>query len=87
MSEDTMINAHKAGIAYWERNKPYDATRKGLMILARSCGWRGENAVAWLAGFYGAKDREPRIRTMVERTAEQRATGSMPGLGTITIKE
>ena len=56
-NEQTMIAAHKAGQAYWNRNKPYDATRENLESLARTCGWHGENNVAWLAGYYGAKQR------------------------------
>lgn len=59
MSEKTMVAAHKAGMDYWKRNKPYDATRDGLESLARSCGWRDEEDVfSWLAGFYGAKRRD-----------------------------
>ena len=29
-----------------------------LKSLARSCGWHGEDAISWIAGFYGAKLRE-----------------------------
>jgi hypothetical protein len=50
-----MIDKH--GMAYWTRNKPYDATRESLESLARSCGWHGEDNVAWLAGYYGAMRR------------------------------
>jgi hypothetical protein len=57
-SEATMIAAHQAGMAYWKRNKPTLATNENLESLARSCGWHGEDNVAWLAGFYGAKHRE-----------------------------
>lgn len=53
----SMIAAHKAGRAYWQRNRPQDATREGLESVARSCGWHGEENFSWLAGFYGAKDR------------------------------
>lgn len=56
-TETTMIEAHKAGAAYWRRNKPVDATREALESLARSCGWHGEDCTAWLAGFYGEKSR------------------------------
>lgn len=58
MSEATMIEAHKAGIAYWEHNKPTEASRESLESLARSCGWHGEDSDAWLAGFYGARRRD-----------------------------
>jgi len=57
-TEATMIDAHKAGVAYWQRNKPRDATRAGLASLARSCGWDDELTDIWLAGFYGAKSRD-----------------------------
>lgn len=57
-SEKSMIAAHKAGMAYWQRNKPIGATEDSLASLARSCGWRDEDNAAWLAGFYGAKRRE-----------------------------
>jgi hypothetical protein len=56
-TEQTMIAAHKAGMAYWNRNKPQDATRENLESLARSCGWHGADNESWLAGFYGAKRR------------------------------
>lgn len=52
-----MVAAHKAGVAYWKQNKPAEATRDSLEALARSCGWHGEDSVAWLAGFYGARRR------------------------------
>lgn len=58
MTEATMVAAHQAGMAYWRRNKPYDATPDALASLARSCGWHGEDNDAWLAGFYGAKQRQ-----------------------------
>jgi hypothetical protein len=56
-SEQTMVAAHQAGMAYWKRNKPSDATRESLESLARSCGWHGADCEAWVAGFYGAKRR------------------------------
>ncbi len=59
VTEATMIAAYRAGTAYWQRNKAYDATQESLLTLARSCGWNDDNALAWLAGFYyGAKRRE-----------------------------
>ena len=57
-TEATMIEAHKAGMAYWQRNKPHQATRDSLASHARSCGWYDENNEAWLAGFYGAAKRD-----------------------------
>ena len=57
-NEQTMIAAHKAGVAYWQRNKPVHATREDLESLARSCGWRGEDNAAWIAGYYGAQRRD-----------------------------
>ena len=67
-TEATMIEAHKAGAAYWNRNKPHNATRDALELLARSCGWHGEDNAAWLAGFYGARQRETgRQLTPLER--------------------
>ena len=56
-TEETMVAAHKAGMAYWKQNKPYYTTAEDLASLARSCGWHGEDNAAWLAGFYGAKRR------------------------------
>jgi hypothetical protein len=55
MSIDLMIRANLAGQAYWQRNKPVDATREGLASLARSCGWHGKHTEAWLRGFDSAK--------------------------------
>lgn len=62
-NEQTMIAAHKAGIAYWRNNKPYTATRDSLLFHARTCGWHGtdsdnELTDAWLAGYYGAMARD-----------------------------
>jgi hypothetical protein len=55
--EQSMVAAHKAGMAYWNRNKPENATRESLAVLARTCGWHGKDNECWLAGFYGAKRR------------------------------
>ncbi len=56
-NEETMVQAHKAGVAYWNCNRPCEATREGLESLARSCGWHGDDMDSWVAGFYGAKRR------------------------------
>jgi hypothetical protein len=37
-TETTMTAAHQSGMAYWCRNKPGDAARADLELLARSCG-------------------------------------------------
>ena len=58
INERTLIAAHKAGVAYWRNNRPHDATADSLAFHARTCGWHGEYAMAWLAGFYGAKSRD-----------------------------
>jgi hypothetical protein len=52
-NEQTLIAAHKAGIAYWRNNRPVDATREALESHARSCGWHGADNTAWIAGYYG----------------------------------
>jgi hypothetical protein len=57
MTEQTMVEAHQAGMAYWKRNQPITTSRYNLESLARSCGWHGEDTAAWVAGFYGAKRR------------------------------
>lgn len=57
-TEATMAEAHKAGMAYWKRNRTVDATRDQLASLARSCGWHGEDNASWLAGYYGAQQRD-----------------------------
>lgn len=59
VNEESMIAAHKAGVDYWNRNKPYNADYASLESLARSCGYYGDDNAAWLAGFYGAKRRAP----------------------------
>ncbi len=59
ITEDTMIEAHQAGMAYWNRNKPSEATREDLALLARSRHWHDEDNECWLAGFYAAKKRNP----------------------------
>jgi hypothetical protein len=56
-SERTMIEAHKAGVAFWRNNRPVNASPDSLASVARSCGWHDADAVAWLAGFYGAQHR------------------------------
>ena len=53
---NAMVEAHKAGMAYWKRNKPPGVD--GIATVARSCGWTGELETAWLAGYFGAKARE-----------------------------
>jgi hypothetical protein len=57
MNEQTLVAAHKAGIAYWRMNRPVDATRDGLASHARTCGWDGEATDSWLAGYYGERRR------------------------------
>jgi hypothetical protein len=59
-TEDTMIEAHKAGGAYWRNNRPMGkgVTVNKLASLARSCGWHGKDCEAWLAGFFGEKRRD-----------------------------
>lgn len=57
-TEATMVAAHKSGAAYWRNNKPINATRSGIEWLGRSLGWHGDDNVAFVAGFYGAKKRE-----------------------------
>ena len=58
INEESMIAAHKAGVAYWRMNRPAHASRGALTTLAKSNGWHGEDCTAWLAGFYGAKARQ-----------------------------
>lgn len=57
-TEESMVAAHKAGLAYWQRNKPRDASRDQLESLARSCGWHGVDCDSFIAGVLGAKRRE-----------------------------
>lgn len=57
ITEQSMIAAHKAGMAYWRNNRPANATRESLQSLARSCGWHGEDNQAWIVGYYGAQHR------------------------------
>lgn len=57
MTEQTMVTAHKAGVAYWRNNRPMDATREALASHARTCGWHGEDNESWLAGYYGERKR------------------------------
>lgn len=59
ITEETMTAAHKAGMAYWYRNRPSDdVTIAGLISLAQSCGWHSEEAISWAAGYFGAKRRD-----------------------------
>ena len=58
-TEATMIEAHKAGVTFWRYNRTHDAKREALSELARTCGWHGEDNVAWLAGYYGEQKRSP----------------------------
>ncbi len=57
-TEATMIEAHKAGMAYWKRNRATQASYENLASLARSLHWHGADNYAWLAGFYGAMRRD-----------------------------
>ena len=41
ITEASMVAAHQAGMAYWNRNKPYDATPENVKMLARTLGYRG----------------------------------------------
>lgn len=54
-TENALIDAHNAGVAYWVRNKPYDATSESLTSYARTLGWHGDCETWWLIGFYSAK--------------------------------
>ncbi len=56
-TEQSMVMAHQSGMAYWRANRTHDAKRADLESLARSRGWHGEDNIAWLAGYYGAKRR------------------------------
>jgi hypothetical protein len=56
VTEATMVAARKAGAAYWRNNRPLDATREQLAFHARTCGWRAQDEIAWLAGYYRAKE-------------------------------
>lgn len=55
--EERRLAAWQAGRDYWRRNKP-TAHSGDVQTVARSCGWDGELADFWLAGFLGAKNRE-----------------------------
>ncbi len=61
VTEQTMVEAHKAGAIYWRLNRVYYATPEAMASVARSCGWHGEDTTAWLAGFYGAKRRSEEL--------------------------
>jgi hypothetical protein len=56
-TEQTMVAAHRAGMAYWRHNRPVNATRDSLSSHARTCGWHGEDNAAWLAGYYAEMSR------------------------------
>ena len=58
VTEQSMIEAHQAGMIYWKRNKPRDATDSSLRPLAQSLGWHDGDMYAFVAGFYGAQRRE-----------------------------
>ena len=58
ITEDSMIAAHTAGQAYWNRNKPRAASNESIESLARSLGYHDGNALAFCAGLYGAQRRE-----------------------------
>jgi hypothetical protein len=67
-NETTLIEAHKAGCAYWRANRPMGkgVTVNKLASLARSCGWHGADCEAWLAGFFGEKRREQSSNTRLD---------------------
>jgi hypothetical protein len=54
-TDDSLLEARKAGAAYWRRNRPSNAACRGLPGLARSCGWHGPELAQWLAGYYEAR--------------------------------
>ncbi len=64
-TEATMVAAHKAGAAYWRRNKTYLATHESLACLARSCGWHDEDATAWMAGYLGAQRQDEALAVVL----------------------
>jgi hypothetical protein len=57
ITEASMVAAHQAGMAYWNRNKPYDATPENIKMLARTLGYHDADNESFCAGFYGAKKR------------------------------
>jgi hypothetical protein len=60
-NEQTMIEAHKAGMAFWRQAKltsVTDVARHTLEWHARTCGWHGADNIAWIAGYYGAMARD-----------------------------
>jgi hypothetical protein len=57
ITEDSMVAAHKAGIAYWQRNTPIGATADNIESLARSLGYHEGDMYAFIAGFFGARRR------------------------------
>jgi hypothetical protein len=82
--EALMIEAHKAGRAYWRNNQPAD--RANVEQVARSCGWSDpELLAAWMAGYFGERARmalqikpeciaphDSEITRMLHRTLEER---------------
>lgn len=62
-TEATLVAAHKAGQAYWYHHRMLPGVDKipvaNLAGVARSCGWHGRDCEAWLAGFAGARRRNP----------------------------
>ena len=55
--EERMLAAHRAGRAYWTRNRPAD--RANVESVARSCGW-GDDAellALWMAAYFGERAR------------------------------
>lgn len=57
-TEENMVFAHQSGIAYWKRNRPLLATKANIVSLAHTLGYYGEQEIAFVAGFFGAKRRE-----------------------------
>jgi hypothetical protein len=58
-TEATLVAAHKAGCAYWRRNRTMatDDMRK-LESLARTLGYHGEEQLCFMSGLLGTKRRE-----------------------------
>lgn len=93
-NEAKMIEAHSAGRAYWRMNRPHEATAENLASMARTLGWTGELETAWLAGFFGEKQRyiktycagleEPggcgaaRLAVIWTKRSSNKKTGPMP---------
>ena len=62
INEQSMLEAHKAGRAYWHFHRMLPGVDKipvaNLAGVARSCGWHGRDCEAWLAGFAGERRRK-----------------------------